>query len=373
GFSGDGGPATSATLDWPQGVAADAAGNVYIADSGNNRVRKVDATGIITTYAGNGNWSGPLDDGRPAASVALNNPWSVAVDAGGNVYLTDGRIRKVAPNGIISTYAGNGNAGSTGDGGPATSAALDGPWGMAVDGAGNLYFAEEGSGRVRKVAGGSASTSLPFTGALSPSWAQAGGAGFTLTVSGINFVDGAKVTWDGAALTTFYVSANVLIASVPAELIATAGSHSIMVKNPAPSGGQTNPILFVVQPVVSTTPWISASPNPIPVSNGNHYGRTMLSWNAPGHNSVEVHMDSASGQLVATGGSSGSAPSYPYVQDGQQFFLVDPLTNETLASVTVTLLTDSRNVGTPERPRRAKQPLGQTEGGPPPRADAQPY
>jgi hypothetical protein len=280
------------------------------------------------------------------------------MDTAGNLYIADGRIDKVAPDGTISTFAGTGLQGPEGDGGPAMSASLNGPWGLALDGAGDLYISEEGSGRVRKIAGGGTATSQPFINTLSPSWAQAGGPDFTLTVSGINYLNGAQVTWDGAALTTLYVGANVLIAIVPAESIATAGTHPIVVKNPASGGAQTNPILFAVQPVVSTTPWISANPNPIPVSYGIHYGQTMLSWSAPGHNSVEVHMDSASGQLVAAGGSSGSAPSYPYVQYGDQFYLVDPKTNETLASVTVTLCVASpRHIGTPERPRRANDTL----------------
>jgi uncharacterized protein (TIGR03437 family) len=158
GFSGDGGPATSASLDGPEGVAVDAAGNLYIADTNNYRVRKVSG-GTISTVAGNGilGFSG---DGGPATSASLGAPWGVAVDAAGNFYLADpynNRVRKVS-GGTISTVAGNGTRGFSGDGGPATSASLDGPGGVAVDGAGNVYIADQSNQRVRRVIGGRLTT-----------------------------------------------------------------------------------------------------------------------------------------------------------------------------------------------------------------------
>lgn len=159
GYSGDGGPATSAELRNPQAVDVDAGGNLYITDTGNNRVRKVAPTGTITTVAGNGT-AGYSGDGGPATSAELNIPIGIATDAAGNAYIGDqinNRVRKVAPTGTITTVAGNGVAGSSGDGGPATSAELNHPLGMAVDSAGNLYIAE--SDFIRKVtAGGTIST-----------------------------------------------------------------------------------------------------------------------------------------------------------------------------------------------------------------------
>ena len=152
GFSGDGGPATSAALSEPQGVAIDSAGNIYIADFGNARVRRINTAGIISTVAGNGNsvYSG---DGGPATSAALT-PAGISVDAAGNLYIADsgnGRIRKVSPAGIITTVAGNGKQGFAGDGGPAISAELFSPSAVLVDGSGNLYIADTVNNRIRKV------------------------------------------------------------------------------------------------------------------------------------------------------------------------------------------------------------------------------
>jgi uncharacterized protein (TIGR03437 family) len=153
GFSGDGGPATSAELDWPEGVAVDGAGNVFIADTNNSRIRKVTPAGVISTVAGNGT-AGFSGDGGPATSAELWGPDGVAVDGAGNLFIADAansRIRKVTPAGTISTLAGNGTPGFSGDGGPATSAELFGPVGLAVDGAGNLFIADANNGRIRKV------------------------------------------------------------------------------------------------------------------------------------------------------------------------------------------------------------------------------
>ena len=154
GFSGDGGPATNASLWYPGGVAVDAAGSLYINDTDNNRIRKVTA-GTINTLAGNGlfRFGG---DGGPATSADLNNPWGTAVDAAGNLYVADwgnNRIRKVSPAHVITTFAGNGTVGYAGDGGPATAASLGSyELGIAVDAAGNVYFTDSYyGGRVRKV------------------------------------------------------------------------------------------------------------------------------------------------------------------------------------------------------------------------------
>ena len=171
GFSGDGGPAGSAQLNLPYGLAVDAAGNLYIADLGNNRVRKVSPDGIIVTIAGTG-VEGYSGDGGQANAAQLYTPRDVAVDAAANLYIAEfegHRVRKVTPAGVIATVAGTGVAGLGGDGGPATVAELSFPAGLAVDRTGALYIADSGNNRVRKILsggvistllGGSASTAL---------------------------------------------------------------------------------------------------------------------------------------------------------------------------------------------------------------------
>ena len=153
GFSGDGGQGSLAELNEPLRVFVDGAGNVYIGDTSNNRVRKVDTDGIITTVAGNGT-AGFSGDGGPAISASLRFPWGVHVDGIGNLYIADffnRRIRKVDTSGIITTVAGNGTAGFSGAGGPAISASLNGLFGISLDGIGNLYIADRSNHRIRKV------------------------------------------------------------------------------------------------------------------------------------------------------------------------------------------------------------------------------
>jgi sugar lactone lactonase YvrE len=161
GFSGDGGAATSAELNQPAGLAVDASGNLYIADSNNAVVRKVTPQGTISTVAGIGGTEGYSGDGGQAGKATLMAPLGVALDSSGNLYIADyyGWIREVnASTGVISTLAGNGNNGYTGDGGPATAAQFYNPVAVAVDSSGNVYVADSGNGAVRMIANGTITT-----------------------------------------------------------------------------------------------------------------------------------------------------------------------------------------------------------------------
>lgn len=152
-FSGDGGPATSATFNTISGIALDMAGNLYIADAANDRVRKVNTSGIVNTIAGNGteDFTG---DGGPAVNAALFTPSDVEVNAAGVIYVSDtnnGRIRRIDAAGIISTLAGTGECCYSGDGGPAANARMTIPFGLGLDARGNLYFTDDNVYRIRKI------------------------------------------------------------------------------------------------------------------------------------------------------------------------------------------------------------------------------
>ena len=175
GYSGDGAAGTSAELNRPTGVALDASGHIYIADSLNNRIRVAQAGGSVSTFAGNGGYS-YSGDGGAAASAQMNAPHAVAADSAGNYYIADSGnnvVRKVSASGAITTLAGNGKAGFGGDGSAAAGAQLSGPQGVAVDGAGNVYIADTGNSRVREVSGGTINT---VAGSGTPGFGGDGGA-----------------------------------------------------------------------------------------------------------------------------------------------------------------------------------------------------
>ena len=159
GYSGNGGQATSASLRFPVGIALDAAGNLYIADAGNHVVREVTTTGIIFNAAGNGTGAGTdsgsfSGDGGGAVSAGLNTPEDVVADSAGTLFIADtanNRIRKVTSNGIITTIAGTGSDGFSGDGGSALGATFNFPWAVALDASGNLLIGDAFNHRVRRV------------------------------------------------------------------------------------------------------------------------------------------------------------------------------------------------------------------------------
>ncbi len=154
GYSGDGGPASAALLSWPSGICIDKPGNIYISDNGNARIRKIDAaTGIITTIAGTGA-TGFSGDRYPATNAKISGPLGIFCDRFGNVFFADhnnNRIRKIDASGIINTVAGTSSAGFSGDGGLAVAARMSGPVGVWVDAYDNIYIADQYNNRIRKV------------------------------------------------------------------------------------------------------------------------------------------------------------------------------------------------------------------------------
>lgn len=176
GYSGDGGAATAAQMNFPAGIAFDALGNAYIADAGDNRVRKVSGAGIISTFAGTG-VAGFSGDGGAATLAKLDSPCGIAIDASGNVYIADRdnhRIRMVNASGIISTFAGTGTGGFNGDGGPPTTKQLYLPYGVDVDASGNVFVADYMNFRIRKINVGGVVSTVAGTG--SPGYSGDGGA-----------------------------------------------------------------------------------------------------------------------------------------------------------------------------------------------------
>ncbi len=299
GFSGDGGDATSASLNSSAGVAVDAAGNIYIADRANNRIRKVTAaTGIISTIAGNGT-SGFSGDGGAAMSAKLNNPGGVAVDAAGNIYFAEKnnlRIRKVtAATGIISTVAGNGTSGFSGDGGAATLATFQNTNNIAVDAAGNIYIADYGNYRIRKV--------TAATGVIS-------------TVAG-NGNEGLSGDGCAATATLLYLPIAVSVDAV--------GNFYISVSYQNSYADRIRKVTQAVAPTISSfTPTNGCSGTSVTLTGANFTGATAVSFGGTAAASFTVVNDTtitavmgagATGAIAVTtaGGTVNSSSSFTFV------------------------------------------------------------
>ena len=206
GFSGDGGAAIHAKINNPTAVTIDSSGNIYIADAGNNRIRKISKSGIITTIVGNG-LGGYSGDGGAAVLGEISNPIGLKVDAVGNLYIADkgnNRVRKVSTLGIISTVAGNGTAGYSGDGGLATSAELRNPTGIVLDTIGNMYVADAGNNCIRKISGLLNPKIKSFSPVIAPT-------GITVNIIGTAFLRTNTVSFGGIAAKSFTVVNDTLI------------------------------------------------------------------------------------------------------------------------------------------------------------------
>jgi sugar lactone lactonase YvrE len=247
GYSGDGSAATNAALNTPNGVAVDSFGNLYIADSNNNLVRKVNTNGVITTIAGNyaqgGSYSG---DGGAATNAALNTPIGVVVDAVGNLYIADygnNAIRKVNTNGIITTVAGNKSLGGgySGDGGAATNASLSIPSGVAVDGFGNLFIADNGNNVIREINVAGVITTIAGNHSLGAGYSGDGGAA---TNAALNTPSGITVDSAGNLFIADYYNNVVRKVSANGIITTVAGNHSLGGGYSGDGGAATNATLY---------------------------------------------------------------------------------------------------------------------------------
>jgi uncharacterized protein (TIGR03437 family) len=341
-FSGDGGPATSASLFSPYSVAVDASGNLFIADEGNNRIRKVSASGIITTVAGNGPscagiaCGGFSGDGGAATAASLNSPYGVTVDASGNLFIADtenNRIRKVPADGMITTVAGDGPScgqssyncgGFSGDGGPATSASLFTPWGVTVDAFGDLFIADVSNSRIRKVSASGIIMTVAGNGT-----GEFSGDGGPATSASLLAPTGIAVDASGDLFIAD--SGNERIRKVSASVTAAAPSIN--------SGGivPVDSTVATIQPgewvsiygsnlASSTMSWIGDFPTSLSGTSVTINGKAAyLSFVSPGQINLQAPNDTATGivPVVVTTASGSSTATVTLAQFGPSFLLLD--------------------------------------------------
>jgi uncharacterized protein (TIGR03437 family) len=303
GFSGDGGPATSAVLGLPYGVGVDSAGNVYVADTGNRRIRKISANGqprIIDTIAGNGSdsYSG---DGGPARKAQLGGPSGAAFDSTGNLYFADSnndRVRKISPDGTITTVAGNGTPGFSGDGGPALNAQLnlssspDGKVGLAIDPAGNLFITDAGNHRIREVSPGGAITTAAMTEALDVAVDGAGNI-FVADSDGVR-----KISRGGVSTTLAQGSGPLALDSAGNLYFMDRSGFNYFIGKLSPSGVET----VVLQ--TSSGPFVGMA---VDSSGGVYFSSSLLVFKVSSAPSLTIAGNGSNG-YSGDGGPALSAP-----------------------------------------------------------------
>jgi hypothetical protein len=269
-YTGNNGPATSASLNHPSSVVMDMNGNIFIADEHNHAIRKVDLSGIITTVAGNGT-PGYSGNNGPATSAQLNFPFGVAVDATDNIFIADMSnhvVRKVTPAGIISTYAGNGTIGFSGDNGPATSAMLWAPVSVAILGTGDLYLTDANNYRIRKVS----NCSTPLQPAsITGSAVICPGNQYTYTIQPLanatSYTWTLPAGWTGASNTT-----SITVTAPFGGTISVAGTNSC-----GNGVAQTLTVLPFVQPAIAPSGPVSICGGSITLS-ASPAGATSYQW-----------------------------------------------------------------------------------------------
>ena len=351
GFSGDGGPATQAALNNAVRVTADPAGNLYIADQSNHRVRKIGINGNITTIAGTGG-AGFSGDGGPANNAALNNPTALAVDLAGNVFISDllnHRIRKVDVAGNISTVAGNGNAGFTGDGGPATAASLNFPGGLVLDVAGNIFVADGANSRIREISGGLITTVAgtgvaDFFGDGGPATAAAfnGAFGLALDVAGNLYIADSlsnrirKVS--GRPNAPVFTSVGVTNAASyasgisPGELATVFGVHLSTVQ-----GIQSAPAAPWPTQLAGTSVTVGGTPAPV-YAIANINGAEQINFQVP----FEVAGQAYTSVVISSNGNGTQAIEVPVLVAQPGVFLLDGVNGAIVHGLTGIIVGPSR-------------------------------
>ncbi len=309
GFAGDGGQATNAELNLPQEIALDPAGNLFIADNNNSVIRKVNTSGIISTVVGFGPNYGYSGDGGQATNAELNSPSAIAFDASGNLYITDqsnNRIRKVSTSGVITTIAGNGASGYTGDGGSALSAEISSPQGVVVDNSNNVYILDGSSGNYIRKISPNGSSNFVYT----YNWSPSGGTNLTAsnlsagtyTVTATDYIG-----CTGTASVTI-TQPSAIAANISSTNINCNGNNNGSAQA-APTGGSL-PYTYLWQGGATTSTISSLSAGTYTVSVQDNCGATLTS-------SVTITQPSAiSPNATVTannncGGNNGSAQAAP--------------------------------------------------------------
>ena len=351
GYSGDNGPATDAELGHPEGVAVDSAGDLFIADNWNDRIRKVNyGTGVITTVAGNGT-QGYSGDNGPATAAELDYPEGVAVDSAGDLFIVDffnNRIREVNyATGLITTVAGNGTVGYSGDNGPVTAAYLWNPSGVAVDSAGDLFIADTDNNRVREVANGVPVTvlesSLPTVTGVSPTSGPTAG-GTTVTITGTGFTDATQVDFGAVAASSFTVNSagTQITATSPAE---SAGTVHVTVTTAGGTSAKSSADQFTYLAETVDLTW-SGPGNALNLVETTPGGTPTITISEPSSNLLEIDLGAgeafASGSTTAVTGLTYQNPGSPTTS---QYATIDISETNNVTSLAATLPGDDLTLG----------------------------